>query len=78
MFSPYIFLIFHCSLFSLDLVLLFYLTVNYGQDKNYNFIDNIIEVLTQFPDLIKQGLANLSLVQNIQDFLGAESQQLLQ
>jgi hypothetical protein len=58
--------------------LLVYLTVNYGQDKNYNFADNIMEVLKQFPDLVKQGLANLAIVQNLKDFLGAEFQQLLQ
>jgi hypothetical protein len=58
--------------------LLVYLTVNYGQDKDYNFADNIMEVLSQFPDLVKQGLANLAVVQTLKDFFGAEAQKLLQ
>lgn len=54
--------------------LLAYLTVNCGQDKNYNFADNIIEVLSQFPDLIKQGLANLEIFQILKDFLSPETE----
>jgi FkbM family methyltransferase len=51
------------------LELLEHLTVNYGNNPAYNFADNIVEGLSQFPLLIQGGLETLSVVQNIQDRL---------
>lgn len=53
------------------LELLEYLTLKFGHDKNYNFADNIIEGLAQFPDLVKQGLSNLPAVTEIQDYISS-------
>ncbi|WP_201321197.1 FkbM family methyltransferase [Pseudanabaena sp. lw0831] len=51
------------------LEILEYLTLQYGsQDSNYNFADNIIEGLAQFPDLVAQGLNSLAVVVKIQDY----------
>jgi FkbM family methyltransferase len=54
------------------LELLEYLTVNYGDDDAYNFADNIVEGLTQFPPLVQGGLAALPVVQNIQHRLSID------
>ncbi|NET60226.1 MAG: FkbM family methyltransferase [Symploca sp. SIO2E6] len=51
------------------LELLEYLTINYGTDANYNFADNILESLAQFPELVRQGLDSLAIVANIRDYL---------
>jgi len=51
------------------LELLEYLTVNYGSNPAYNFADNIVEGLSQFPRLVQDGLGTLSVVQNIQNYL---------
>jgi FkbM family methyltransferase len=51
------------------LELLEYLTVNYGNDPTYNFADNIVEGLRQFPSLVQDGLETLAVVQNIQNRL---------
>jgi FkbM family methyltransferase len=51
------------------LELLEYLTVNYGADPKYNFADVIINVLSQFPDLVESGLDALPIVANITPFL---------
>ena len=51
------------------LEILEYLTLQYGsKDSNYNFADNIIEGLAQFPDLVAQGLNSLAVVVKIQDY----------
>jgi FkbM family methyltransferase len=47
------------------LELLEYLTINYGEDNAYNFADNIVESLAQFPELLTVGLIQLPAVQNI-------------
>ncbi len=47
------------------LELLEYLTVNYGDEPQYNFASSIIESLSQVPELVEQGLNNLRVVQNI-------------
>jgi len=52
-----------------------YLTVNYGHDTAYNFADNIVESLTQFPNLTHEDLMNLPVVQNIQTRLSMDFQQ---
>lgn len=57
------------------LELLEYLTVNHGHDPAYNFADNIVESLTQFPDLVQEGLMNLPVIKNIQTRLSAIFQQ---
>ncbi|MCU0567937.1 MAG: FkbM family methyltransferase [Oculatellaceae cyanobacterium Prado106] len=51
------------------LELLEFLTVNYGSDPNYNFANNIVEGLSQFPFLIEDGLESLPVIQNIQTYL---------
>jgi FkbM family methyltransferase len=51
------------------LEILEYLTLQYGsKDSNYNFADCIIEGLSQFPDLVSQGLDSLPIVVNIRDY----------
>jgi FkbM family methyltransferase len=51
------------------LELLEYLTLNYGKDERYNFADNIVESLGQFPNLVEQGLSSLAVVANIRDYI---------
>ncbi|WP_055076690.1 FkbM family methyltransferase [Pseudanabaena sp. 'Roaring Creek'] len=51
------------------LELLEYLTLNYGKDRKYNLAMVIVEGLSQFPELVKQGLGSLPIVSRIQDFL---------
>mgnify|MGYP005839681235 CR=1 FL=1 len=50
------------------LELLEYLTLNYGNDTNYNFADNIIESLTQFPELVQRGLDSLPIISRIRGY----------
>jgi FkbM family methyltransferase len=47
------------------LELLEYLTINYGDDPNYNFASDIIQSLSQFPELVDRGLNSLPIVQRI-------------
>lgn len=51
------------------LEILEYLTLQYGEDSNYNFADSIIESLSQFPDLVNQGLDSLPIVARIRDYV---------
>ena len=51
------------------LELLEYLTLQYGNDQKYNFANNIIESLAQFPELVQQGLASLPIVASIRDYI---------
>ncbi|MGB7444687.1 MAG: FkbM family methyltransferase [Coleofasciculaceae cyanobacterium] len=51
------------------LELLEYLTLHYGSDAKYNFADNIVESLSQFPELAKQGLGTLAVVDKIKDYV---------
>lgn len=51
------------------LELLEYLTVNYGNNPDYNFADSIVSGLSTFPDLKEQGLNHLSVVANVQHYL---------
>ncbi len=51
------------------LELLEYLTLEYGENENYNFANNIIEGLTQFPELVEQGLGSLTVVAKIRDYV---------
>jgi FkbM family methyltransferase len=53
------------------LELLEYLTMKFGHNQSYNFADNIVESLAQFPDLVKQGLTNLPVIVNIQDYISS-------
>jgi FkbM family methyltransferase len=55
------------------LELLEYLTLNYGKDERYNFANNIVESLGQFPDLVEKGLSSLAIVANIRDYLTEEN-----
>jgi len=50
------------------LEILEYLTVRYGEDSNYNFASSIIESLSQFPDLVSQGLDSFPIIENIRDY----------
>ncbi|MEB3181353.1 MAG: FkbM family methyltransferase [Nostocaceae cyanobacterium] len=52
-----------------SLELLEYLTLEYGEDKKYNFADNIIESLQQFPELVEQGLGGLPVVERIRGYV---------
>jgi hypothetical protein len=51
------------------LELLEYLTLEYGNDPNYNFANNIIESLSQFPELVERGLGSLPVVAKIRDYV---------
>lgn len=51
------------------LELLEYLTINYSHNPNYNFANNIVETLTQFPELVEQGLDSLPVIQNIREYI---------
>ncbi len=55
------------------LELLEYLTLNYGNDINYNFADNIIESLAQIPELVKYGLENLPIVNRLRDYISSNN-----
>jgi FkbM family methyltransferase len=47
------------------LELLEYLTINHGEDPNYNFAQPIINSLSQVPELVERGLDSLPVVANI-------------
>jgi len=51
------------------LELLEYLTLEHGNNPKYNFANNIIESLAQFPELVKQGLDSLPIVARIRDYI---------
>ena len=51
------------------LEILEYLTLNYGEDSNYNFANSIIEGLSQFPELVSHGLDSLPIVEKIRDYI---------
>lgn len=51
------------------LELLKYLTINYGNNPNYNFADNIIECLAQVPDIVHQGLDSLPVVTQLKKYI---------
>ena len=48
--------------------LLEYITREYGENRNYNFANQIIEVLAQYPELVEKGLESLSAVEKIWDY----------
>lgn len=51
------------------LELLEYLTIQYGESSQFNFARTIIEGLSQFPQLVENGLDSIPVVLNIQPFL---------
>ncbi|MTJ51066.1 FkbM family methyltransferase [Dolichospermum sp. UHCC 0259] len=51
------------------LELLEYLTVNYGDNPQYNFAKTIMKSLSQFPKLVEQGLDSLAVVNNIRPYV---------
>ena len=51
------------------LEILEYLTLQYGEDSNYNFANSIIEGLSQFPDLVSHGLDSLPIIDKIRDYV---------
>ncbi|MGK7900168.1 MAG: FkbM family methyltransferase, partial [Hormoscilla sp.] len=48
--------------------LLEYITREYGKNPKYNFANQIIEVLAQFPELVKQGLDSLPAIEKIRGY----------
>jgi len=51
------------------LELLEYLTFHYGSNPNYNFANNIVESLAQFPELVNIGITSLPAVSRILDYI---------
>jgi FkbM family methyltransferase len=51
---------------------LVYLTINHGQEPTYNFADDIIESLAQFPFLDEKGLATLPVIEQLKHFTTCE------
>ncbi|MBE9225252.1 FkbM family methyltransferase [Phormidium sp. LEGE 05292] len=51
------------------LELLEYLTLNFGKNSKYNCANTIVEGLSQFPELLKQGLESLPVIAKIQEYL---------
>jgi FkbM family methyltransferase len=51
------------------LELLEYLTLHYGNNPDYNFANNIIESLAQFPELVNKGITSLPAVSRILDYI---------
>ena len=51
------------------LEILEYLTLQHGEDPNFNFANCIIEGLSQFPELVSRGLDSLPVVAKIQGFI---------
>jgi ubiquinone/menaquinone biosynthesis C-methylase UbiE len=51
------------------LELLEYLTFHYGSNRNYNFANNIVESLAQFPQLVNIGITSLPAVSRILDYI---------
>jgi FkbM family methyltransferase len=50
------------------LELLEHLTVNYGNNPQYNFANTILEGLSQFPDLVQHGLEKLPIVSRLREY----------
>ena len=48
--------------------LLEYITREYGENRNYNFANQIIEVLAQYPELVEKGLESLPAIEKIWDY----------
>ncbi len=57
--------------------LLEYLTLHYGNDPTYNFANEIVEVLADFPPLAAQGLSSLPIVMSVRDYLSDRTLKLL-
>jgi FkbM family methyltransferase len=51
------------------LEILEYLTLNHGQDENFNFADDIVGTLVNFPELVEMGLKDLPIVKKIRDYV---------
>ena len=51
------------------LELLEYLTLHYGNNPDYNFANNIVESLAQFPELVNKGITSLPVVSRILDYI---------
>ncbi|WP_353672797.1 hypothetical protein [Synechocystis sp. LKSZ1] len=46
-----------------------HLTLSHGADPRYNLANTIFDRLSQFSDLVEQGLENLPVIQSIQDYI---------
>jgi FkbM family methyltransferase len=54
------------------LELLKYLTLNYGSDNpQYNFAQNIVDGLSQFPDLVSMGVTSLPIFSDLKGYLNS-------
>jgi hypothetical protein len=51
------------------LELLEYLTLKNGSDPHYNVADCIMSSLAQVPEIVQKGLDNLSISENLKDFI---------
>jgi len=56
-----------CTDYALEL--LQYLTLEHGSNPKYNCAKQILEGLSQFPELVKNGLESLSVIQKIQSYI---------
>jgi hypothetical protein len=52
-----------------SLELLAHLTLHYGSEPLWNYAEEIKTILSEFPDLVEQGLESLPIFQQIQPFL---------
>jgi|SanBayMetagenome_1026888.scaffolds.fasta_scaffold11420_2 FkbM family methyltransferase len=50
-----------------------YLTWKYGNNSEYNFADFLVEILSESPDLVQQGLGSLSILKRIQTYIKTPS-----
>jgi len=57
------------------LEILEYLTWKYGEQEKYNFADFIVEILSQSPDLVQQGLGSLVILERIKPLIKNPSYQ---
>ncbi|WP_210391317.1 hypothetical protein [Synechococcus sp. PCC 7502] len=53
------------------LELLKYLTINYGNDPQFNFAQNIVDGLSQFPDLVNMGVTSLPIFSDLKSYLNS-------
>ena len=54
------------------LEILEYLTLQHGDNPMYNFADNIVDTLSQFPPLVENGLRFLPIIVTIRDYISPE------
>jgi FkbM family methyltransferase len=60
-----------------SLELMKYITLNFGSQPQYNLANSIIESLAEFPNLIEEGLNNLSIIQDVRNYADGDALKLL-